>query len=73
VIVEERLNGSLHIMSKGTSLQYREIAEKPVKIEQDIDLRRFRRPPKPAENHPWRRSLNSNAVAKKEGACILTK
>jgi transposase len=73
VIVEERLNGSLHIMGKGTSLQYREIAEKPVKIEQPIDLRRFHRPPKPAENHPWRRSLNWNAVAKKEGICILTK
>ncbi|OGC83104.1 MAG: hypothetical protein A2W07_00330 [candidate division Zixibacteria bacterium RBG_16_43_9] len=73
VIVEERLNGSLHIMGKGTSLQYREIAEKPVKIEQAIDLRRFHRPPKPAENHPWRKPLNWNIVAKKEDACILTK
>jgi transposase len=73
VIVEERLNGSLHIMGKGTSLRYREIAEKPVKIEQAIDLRRFHRPPKPAENHPWRRSLNWNPVAKKEDTCILTK
>ncbi len=73
VIVEERLNSSLHIMGKGTSLRYREIAEKPVKIEQAIDLRRFHRPPKPAENHPWRRSLNWNPVAKKEGTCILTK
>ncbi|MFH0930847.1 MAG: ISNCY family transposase [Candidatus Zixiibacteriota bacterium] len=73
VIVEERLNGSLHIMGKGVSLKYREIAEKPVKIEQATDLRRFHRPPKPAENHPWRRSLNWNAVAKKEDTCILIK
>jgi len=73
VIVEEKLNGSLHIMGKGTSLRYREIAEKPLKIEQAIDRRRFHRPPKPAENHPWRRSLNWNPVAKKEDICILTK
>jgi len=73
VIMEEKLNSSLHIMGKGTSLRYREIAEKPVKIEQAIDLRRFHRPPKPAENHPWRKSLNWNPVAKKEGTCILTK
>lgn len=73
VIVEERLNGSLHIMGKGVSLKYREIAEKPVKIEQATDLRRFHRPPKPAENHPWRRSLNWNAVAKKEDTRILIK
>jgi len=73
VIVEEKLNGSLHIMGKGTSLRYREIAEKPLKIEQAIDRRRFHRPPKPAENHPWRRSLNWNPVVKKEGICILTK
>jgi len=73
VIVEERLNGSLQIMSKGAGLKYREIAERPVKIEQPIDLRRSHHPPKPAENHPWRRSLNWNAVAKKESICILTK
>jgi len=73
VIVEERLNGSLQIMSKGAGLKYREIAEKPVKIEQPIDLRKSHRPPKPADNHPWRRSLNWNAVAKKESICILTK
>ena len=72
-IVEEKLNSSLHIMSKGVNLKYREIAEKPVKIEQTIDLRRFHRPPKPAENHPWRKSLNWNPVVKKEGICILTK
>jgi hypothetical protein len=71
--VEEKLNSSLHIMSKGVNLKYREIAEKPLKIEQAIDRRRFHRPPKPAENHPWRRSLNWNPVAKKEDICILTK
>ncbi len=73
VIVEERLNGSLHIMGKGTNLRYREIAEKPVKIERAVDLRRFHLPPKPAENHPWRKPLNWNAVAQKERTCILTK
>ena len=73
VTVEERLNGSMVITSNGVNLKHREIAERPVKIEHAVDLRRFRRPHKPAENHPWRKPLNWNAVAKKERTCILTK
>jgi hypothetical protein len=73
VTVEERLNGSMDIMSKGVSLKYREIAEKPVKTEDTIVRERFHRPVKPGKNHPWRRRLNWNIVAKKEDACILTK
>lgn len=80
VTVEEKLNGSMFIMSNGVSLKYREIAERPVsyaslrlKIEHAIDQRRFHRPPKPAKNHPWRKPLNWNIVAKNESRYILTK
>lgn len=73
VTVEERLNGSMHIISNEVSLKHREIAERPVKMERTIDRRSSHRPPKPGKNHPWRRRLNWNAVAKKEDICILTK
>lgn len=72
VTVEERLNGSMVITCNGLKLKHREIAEKPVKEEHAVDLRRSRRPYKPAENHPWRKPLNLNALAKKERTGILT-
>jgi len=72
VTVEERLNGSMVITCNGFKLKHREIAEKPAKEEHAVDLRRFRRPYKPAENHPWRKPLNLNALAKKERTGILT-
>ena len=56
VIVQERLDGSMHIMSKGMSLRYREILEKPRKeTTKTVDRRKFRRPTTPAKNHPWKR------------------
>jgi len=72
VTVEERLNGSMVITCNGLKLKHREIAEKPAKEVHAVDLRRFRRPYKPAENHPWRKPLNLNALAKKERTGILT-
>ncbi len=52
ITVEERLNGSLHITSNGTSLKYREITERPKKEAQAKSPRKTYIPPK---DHPWRR------------------
>lgn len=54
VIVEERINGSLFITYKGRALRYREITQRPQKIQQP------RKPSKPrayapaAMDNPWR-------------------
>jgi len=56
VVVEERVDGSLHMISKGVSLKYREITERPQKeVAPKTDTRVFNRPPKPAKDHPWNR------------------
>jgi hypothetical protein len=56
VVVEERLDGSLHVISKGVSLRYREITERPKKeVVPKTDAREFNRPLKPAKDHPWKR------------------
>ena len=64
VVVEERLDGSLRMISKGVSLKYREITERPQKeVVPKTDTRVFNRPPKPAKDHPWNRSWQiPNAV-----------
>ena len=57
VVVEGRLDGSLRMISRGVSLKYREITERPQKeVVPKTDTRVFNRPPKPAKNHPWKRS-----------------
>ena len=54
VTVEQRVNGSLHIVSNTKSLKYKEITERPKKEASD------KRPPKqrksyaPPKDHPWR-------------------
>lgn len=54
VTVEERMDGSLHMINNGVSLKYREITERPKKqITQD--QRVYNRPSIPSKNHPWRR------------------
>jgi len=57
VVVQERLDGSLRIISKGVPLKYREIPERPKKqMVPKTETRLFSRPPKPAKDHPWRKS-----------------
>jgi transposase len=57
VVVEERLDGSMLMISKGVSLKFREITERPKKaVAPKSDTRLFNRPPKPAKDHPWNRS-----------------
>ncbi len=56
VIVEEKIDGSLHIMSKGKALKYHEITERPPKAKAvKEDQRVYNRPRKPAKDHPWKK------------------
>jgi transposase len=56
VVVEERVDGSVRMISKGVSLKYKEIPERPKKeVVAKPDLRLYNRPQKPSKDHPWNR------------------
>lgn len=55
VIVEEKIDGSMHIKSNGDGLKYREITERPVKAIPVQKIARPRSPYIPPKDHPWRR------------------
>ncbi len=56
VIVEERIDGGVHIKYNGISLKYKEIIKRPAKItEKVIKIRKKYIPP---ADHPWRQSFN---------------
>jgi hypothetical protein len=64
VTVEERMDGSLHMINNGVSLKYREITERPKK--QIIQHQRvYNRSSIPSKNHPWRRWDDWNSKPKK--------
>ena len=55
VDIEERIDGSLLIISKGRSLKYKEIIERPKQMVSDKnDMRTYNRPLKPLKDHPWK-------------------
>jgi transposase len=69
VIAEERIDGSLRIMCKGVSLKYREITQRPEKrVVPKTDARAFNRPPKPAKDHPWKKSWKQWTPARQQRA-----
>jgi transposase len=56
VHIEERIDGSLLIISKGRALKYKEITERPKQIvAYKKDLREYNRPIKPLKDHPWKK------------------
>jgi len=66
VIVEERLDGSVHMVShQGVNLRYREITERPQKVVPPQKTREPRKSPLPARSHPWRRSPNLKSMVRK--------
>lgn len=65
VTIEERMDGSFHIMSKGVSLKYREITERPRKVQIVQDRRVHNSPSVPLKNHPWRKWDDWNSKPKK--------
>jgi hypothetical protein len=65
VIVEERVNGSLHICCGGVSLKYKEITERPKKVTLPKSDRGPRTPSVPPRDHPWRRSVYLTSTERK--------
>lgn len=58
VIVEERLDVSLHVRLKNTYLKYHELPERPKPLSVPVVALTKRKPDwKPPENHPWRRLI----------------
>jgi transposase len=69
VVVQERLDGSLRMISKGTALKYKEITERPKKATlPKTDLRAYTRPPKPSKDHPWRKRWQTRNPAPRQEA-----
>jgi transposase len=69
VVVEERLDGSMLMISKGVSLKFREITERPEKaVAPKTDTRLFNRPPKPSKDHPWNRRWKDWMPARQQRA-----
>ncbi len=64
VVVEERVDGSMHIMHHNQSLKYREITQKPKKALVETDKRAYNRPVVLAKDHPWKRRQNQNTPSK---------
>jgi hypothetical protein len=56
VVIEERLDGTIHIRLKGTYLKYRELPERPKPVYIPVVAITAQKPArKPPKNHPWRR------------------
>lgn len=69
VIVEERLDGSLHITYKGRDLRYRLITERPTREEANIPpVLTAKKVWKPAVDHPWKRRLVLSPRRRREKA-----
>ena len=69
VVVQERLDGSLRMISKGAALKYKEITERPKKAAAlpKSDLRVYTRPPKPSKDHPRRKRWQIRISAPQQG------
>lgn len=68
VVVEERLNGSLHMISSGVALKYKEITERPTKEGvPKTDLRVYNRSQKPSKDHPWKRRWKIQSAVPQQG------
>jgi hypothetical protein len=72
VVVEERVNGSLHICKDDVSLKYKEITERPKKVTLPKPPRVSSSSPVPPRDHPWRKIGNLKSIERKN-ATQLTK
>jgi len=54
VIVQDRLDGSLHITYKNRVLRYREISQRPIPEKKPLPRVRMRKSFTPTTDHPWR-------------------
>lgn len=72
VVVEERIDGSLHINCRGVNLKYREITKRPTKTNPLSPPRKTKKHRSPARDHPWRRTP-LKIVVRKQMDTQLTK
>lgn len=64
VDIEERIDGSLLILGKGTALKYHKITERPKQmVAPREDKRAYNRPPKPSKDHPWKRKWKTGETS----------
>lgn len=54
VVVEDRMDGSIHITHKNRALRFREISERPIAEKKPLPVVRMRKPSTPSTEHPWR-------------------
>lgn len=66
VTIEERLDGSLHIVNNATSLKYREITKRPTKETATKKSRRPRKPYVPPKDHPWRQLVKRTPIPQRK-------
>ena len=64
VIVEERIDGSVHISAGGVSLKYRELTERPRKANPPARPREIKKPRPPSTDHPWRKAPLKTVIRK---------
>lgn len=71
VTVEERLDGTVHILYKGQYLRYREITKQPSRETPDSShLLRERKPWTPPADHPWRKTLLSKRRKQEQSVAV---
>lgn len=67
VMVEERLDGTLHISYKGQDLRFREIARKPAKETSETPvLLQEKKPWIPPVDHPWKKIFLSKRIRREQ-------
>ncbi len=57
VVIEDRLDGTLHITHRGHVLTYHPIAERPIRPVEPRTVVQRHRPVKQARTHPWRKPM----------------
>ena len=71
VVVEERTDGTFHIMDQDRSLKHRLLPAKPVRETVDLHVKKLppspKRKTKPTEDHPWRKANDRLFETKKRG------
>lgn len=55
IVVQERVDGSMIMTYQGVRIKYKEIANRPEKMQQQKSKARRRRTYKPPSDHPWRK------------------
>ncbi len=54
VMVQDRMDGSIHLIHKNRSLRFREISERPIAEKRPSQAVRMRKSSTPPPHHPWR-------------------